>query len=252
MRILWVATKAPWPTVDGGRLVAALTLDALRARGHEITVVAPVDPRESDPVAATAARREGWHGLVLVPTAPASLAWMALRGSLGRLPLTVRRHTLPQVRDAVAHLVEGERFDVAHAEQLQALGPLVEAGRHHLPIVLRAQNVESDLWRSASRTAPVLGCFLRREAKRLAAWEGVHGAASGRDHRPDGVRRRAAGRAVRRSGPRAPRAGAVPLPAAPGGEPPARLARRRAPRQRAAGVRTGKGPAGSSTACGRG
>jgi hypothetical protein len=171
MRILWVATKAPWPPVDGGRLVAALTLDALRAHGYEPTVVAPVHSRESA-LAAAAARRAGWDRLVLVPTAPAPLAWAALRGWLGRLPVTVRRHMLPQVCDAVAHLVENECYDVAHAEQLQALGPLAEAGRRHLPVVLRAQNVESDLWRSASRTAPVLGLFLRREAKRLAAWEG--------------------------------------------------------------------------------
>jgi hypothetical protein len=171
MRILWVATKAPWPAVDGGRLAAAVTLEALRADGHEPTVVAPVHPRESDLVVA-AARRAGWPRLILVPTAPAPLAWAALRGSIGRLPVTVRRHALPKVRHAVAELMERERFDVAHAEQLQALGPLVEAERRHLPIVLRAQNVESDLWRGASRAAPVLGLLLRREARRLAAWEG--------------------------------------------------------------------------------
>jgi polysaccharide biosynthesis protein PslH len=171
MRILWVATKPPWPSLDGGRLVAALTLEALRARGHEPTVVAPVDPREAD-LAATAARREGWHRLVLVPTPPVSLPWMALRGSLGHLPVTVRRHALPKVRDTVAEVVERERFDVAHAEQLQALGQLVEAERRRLPIVLRAQNVESDLWRGSPRAAHLLGPFLRREATRLAAWEG--------------------------------------------------------------------------------
>ena len=171
MRILWVATKAPWPPGDGGRLVAAVTLEALRASGHEPTVVAPADPRESD-IAAAAARREGWKSLVLVPAAPASLPWAALRGSLGRPPVTMRRHALPQVRQAVVGLLDEGRFDLAHAEQLQALGPLVEAERRGLPIVLRAQNVESELWRGASR-APVLGWFLRREAKRLAAWEGA-------------------------------------------------------------------------------
>jgi glycosyltransferase involved in cell wall biosynthesis len=179
MRILWVATKAPWPPADGGRLVAAVTLEALRASGHEPTVVAPVRPRDGD-LAAAAARREGRKSLVLVPTARPSLAWAALRGSLGRLPITIRRHALPEVRRAVVGLLEQERFDLAHAEQLQALGALVEAERRGLPIVLRAQNVESELWRGASRSAPVLGRFLRREAKRLAAWEG------------DGVRRAAA------------------------------------------------------------
>jgi glycosyl transferase family 1/glycosyl transferase family 4 len=179
MRIMWVATKPPWPPVDGGRLVAAVTLEALRASGLEPTVVAPVDPRERD-LAAAAARREGWHGLVLVPSSPASLPWMAVRGSIGRLPVTVRRHALPRVRRAVAGLLASESFDLAHAEQIQALRPLVEAERSSVPIVLRAQNVESELWQGASRTAAVLGWFLRCEAKRLAAWEGemVRGAAA--------------------------------------------------------------------------
>ncbi|HSD65209.1 MAG TPA: glycosyltransferase family 4 protein [Vicinamibacteria bacterium] len=170
MRILWVATKVPWPPVDGGRLVAAVTLEALRAGGHEPTVVAPVDPRQRDRSAA-AARREGWRRVVLVPARPLPSAWAALCGSMGRVPFTVRRRAFPRVRDAVAALLERATFDVAHAEQLQALGSLAEAERRRLPVVLRAQNVESDLWRRASRTAPVLGPLLRREAERLAAWE---------------------------------------------------------------------------------
>ncbi|HSD29040.1 MAG TPA: glycosyltransferase, partial [Vicinamibacteria bacterium] len=171
MRLLWVATKPPWPPLDGGRLVAALTLEALRARGHEATVVARVDPREAD-LAAAAARREGWDGLVLVPIHAVPLPRAALRGSLGRVPLTVTRHALPQLHARVAGLVERERFDVAHAEQLQALGPLAEAERRRVPVVLRAHNVESDLWRAFARTAPLVGPLLRREAARLAAWEG--------------------------------------------------------------------------------
>ncbi len=171
MRVLWVATKPPWPPVDGGRLVAARTLEALRERGHEPTVVAPVDPREAE-MAATAARREGWDDLVLVPAPPVPLLPVALRGALGRLPITVRRHALPGVRARVAGLLQRERFDVAHAEQLQALGQLAEAEGHGVPVVLRAHNVESDLWRESARTVSLVGLLLRREARRLEAWEG--------------------------------------------------------------------------------
>jgi glycosyltransferase involved in cell wall biosynthesis len=171
MRILWVGTKPPWPPVDGGRLVAALTLEALRAAGHEATVVAPVDPREADEAAASA-RREGWEGLVLVPVRPVPLLGAALRGALGGLPITVRRHALAPVRARVADLLEKERFDVAHAEQPQALGQLAGEEPLRLPVVLRAHNVESDLWRALAETTPVAGLLLRREARRLAAWEG--------------------------------------------------------------------------------
>jgi hypothetical protein len=171
MRILWVGTKPPWPPVDGGRLVAALTLEALRAAGHEATVVAPVDPREADEAAASA-RRGDWDRLVLVPGRPLSLPRAALCGTLGGLPITVRRHDLAAVRARVADVLERERFDVAHAEQPQALGLLVAAEPLRLPVVLRAHNVESDLWRALAETARVAGFLLRREARRLAAWEG--------------------------------------------------------------------------------
>jgi Glycosyl transferases group 1/Glycosyltransferase Family 4 len=171
MRILWVATKPPWPSLDGGRLVAALTLEALRAAGHEATVVAPVDPREADEAAACA-RRHDWQRLVLVLARPLSLPGAVLRGPLGGLPITVRRHALAPVRARVADLLETERFDVAHAEQPQALGQLAGAEQRRLPVVLRAHNVESDLWQGFAETTPLVGFLLRREARRLAAWEG--------------------------------------------------------------------------------
>jgi hypothetical protein len=43
VRILWVATKAPRPARDGGRLLLARTVEALAAAGHEVHLVAPAD-----------------------------------------------------------------------------------------------------------------------------------------------------------------------------------------------------------------
>lgn len=171
MRILWIATKAPVPPVDGGRLVAWLTLEALTADGHELTVVSPVDPGPSDR-STTAAVLESVGRGVLVPVRPAGLLAAGLRTLVGATPLTVFRHALPAVRAEVAALLTRERFEVVHAEQPQALAQVVDAERLGVPIVLRAQNVESDLWRGASRTAGILRPLLAREARRLAAFEG--------------------------------------------------------------------------------
>ena len=44
LKILMVATKAPWPPVDGGRVVVLETLKALSSAGHSVTLVTPVDP----------------------------------------------------------------------------------------------------------------------------------------------------------------------------------------------------------------
>jgi hypothetical protein len=151
--------------------VSLLTLEALRARGHELTVVSPVDPALADR-SAIAASLESVGRAVLVPARPAGIVAAALRTALGPTPLTGRRHSLAEVRDEVARLLSREAFDIVHAEQPQALAQVVDATRLGVPVVLRAQNVESDLWRGASRTGGVLRPFLAREARRLAAFEG--------------------------------------------------------------------------------
>src|SRR5262245_51720421 len=51
LRILWVATKVPWPPRDGGRLVVWYTLQAMAEAGHEIALVAPLLPDVTDPAA---------------------------------------------------------------------------------------------------------------------------------------------------------------------------------------------------------
>jgi len=91
------------------------------------------------------------------------------------MPLSVARHSLAAVRREVARLLGAERFDLLHAEQLQALPQVPRAGEAPVPpVVLRAQNVESDLWGAASRRRGGLaGRLLAAEARRLAACEGA-------------------------------------------------------------------------------
>jgi hypothetical protein len=83
--------------------------------------------------------------------------------------VTAARHELPAVRRAVARATAGGAFDVVHAEQAQAMPQALAAG---LPAVLRAQNVESDLWR-AGLGARGWAWLARREAGVLARWEGT-------------------------------------------------------------------------------
>jgi hypothetical protein len=94
----------------------------------------------------------------------------------GGAPLSIARHRLPAVRREVERLLADERFDVVHAEQLQALPqaePANACGSRGIPVVLRAQNVESDLWAETARRGRGLkGWLLRREAAKLAFWEG--------------------------------------------------------------------------------
>jgi hypothetical protein len=173
VRILVVATKAPWPAVDGGRLLLRLTLEALSAAGHRVTLVAPVDPGRFD-LAEVGAALAPLCRPRLVPAKPAgrlaALASSRLHGS----PLSVARHTIPAVAREVDGLLRStaadDAFDLVHVEQLQAM-PQIREGCP-LPLVLRAQNVESDLWGAASRRRGGLGGrWLAAEARRLAAYE---------------------------------------------------------------------------------
>lgn len=166
MRILWVATKPPAPPTDGGRLVALETLRTLTAAGHTITVVAPVAAGTAADARRTADEAE--IALDAVEATPRPWPRAAL-GALARgLPVTIVRHEHAALAARVDTLLAAEPFDVVHAEQLHAFTACAAAARRGVPVVLRAQNVESEVW--AHRAAR--GAAFRIEARRLARFEG--------------------------------------------------------------------------------
>jgi hypothetical protein len=170
LNVLVVATKSPWPPVDGGRLLLLNTLQGLAALGCRPTLVAPVDPG-AFALAEVARELASWCAPALVPAAPLSAVAALLRAA-GR-PLSIARHSLPAVREEVERRLAAGRFDLVHAEQLQALPQAEPAFAYGVPVVLRAQNVESDLWTATARRGRGLrGFFLQGEAGKLAAWEG--------------------------------------------------------------------------------
>lgn len=158
------------PANDGGRLATLLTLAALSRAGVETTMVAPVGS-DSDRRAAEIAL-DGICRPRLVQADPRRPAMSAVRALLGGAPYSIQRHSLEAVRAEVARLVAAERFDCVHCEQVQAFGQAEPVFRAGLPVVLRAQNVESDLWSAVARLRPWLGPWLAREARRLARYEG--------------------------------------------------------------------------------
>lgn len=171
MKLLVLATKAPWPPVDGGRFLLGNTLEALAAAGCRTTLVAPVDPASFD-LARVAEELSAWCVPRLVPAAPARPAAAIVR-SLAGVPVSIARHSLAPVRREVERCLAVERFDLVHAEQLQALPQAEPAFARGLPVVLRAQNVESDLWAATARRRDGLrGRALAVESGRLARWEG--------------------------------------------------------------------------------
>jgi glycosyltransferase involved in cell wall biosynthesis len=171
LKIMIVATKAPWPPVDGGRVVVLETLRALSGAGHEVVLVAPVAPG-ADLEGMSRALRDSCRP-ELVTARPMRARSVMAASLLRRRPVTVVRHQLPEVRQRVADLLAAEPFDVVQAEQLQAVSQAVPASARGIPLIHRAHNVESRLWiYAASFGRPLASRLLRREARQLAAWEG--------------------------------------------------------------------------------
>ncbi len=165
MNILFIATKSPWPAVDGGRLLVGSTLAELTAQGHRVTLVAPATG-----AAENAAPPRGCTARLL-PGGPRPLVVSLITSQLRRQPLSIVRHSLPAVRREVARLLDGGGFNVVHAEQLQALAQAEPALARGVPVVLRAQNVESDLWAATARARRFLGLAAWHEARRMARAE---------------------------------------------------------------------------------
>jgi glycosyltransferase involved in cell wall biosynthesis len=163
-----VATKTPWPPVDGGRLLLWETLGALAAAGHAVSLVAPA-PASGTAAAQSALAPRCRPFLVPPRRRPALVDGLVAR--LRRRPFTIVRHTRPEIAAEVERRLGAQPFDVAVAEQLQALSQLGPARRRGVPIVLRQQNVESDLWAGAAARGGRRAAWLRGEARRLVAWE---------------------------------------------------------------------------------
>lgn len=144
----------------------ARTLEGLAQAGHAVTLVAPAlsaAPAGAVPEGCTAR---------LVPARPRSMPLALAAAALRGRAVSVARHTLAAVRREVARSLAAEAFDVVHAEQLQALAQAEPAYARGVPVVLRAQNVESDLWAGAARAAGLFGVLAGLEGRRLARAEG--------------------------------------------------------------------------------
>ena len=167
MHILWLATKAPWPPVDGGRLLMASTLQELARLGRQVTVVAPMRPGDPEPQVPDGIEFRP------VPEAFRSKVTDLLASWTRGRPFSMARHTSPGMRRLVEALWDSGDFDLVHVEQVQALDNVSAAlWRRQVPVLLRAQNVESDLWRALARLRGFVRPLLDFEGRLLAAYEG--------------------------------------------------------------------------------
>ena len=144
------------------------TIVQLAAQGHRITFVAPdlsLDHREGEDQLSR--HCEAVH---LISAQAGSRAPSLIKAVLTERPVSIIRHSHGAVRNFVARAVWSETYDVVHAEQVHTMVNLPRPGSLP-PVVLRAQNVESQLWRMVARIKPRMAWLARREARRMSAYE---------------------------------------------------------------------------------
>ncbi|MDA8017641.1 MAG: glycosyltransferase [Thermoanaerobaculia bacterium] len=173
MKILWVATKAPWPPVDGGRLLLWNTLAALRQAGDEVTLVAPY-LQQPDRLTSCETQLRTVCRPELVPSRLRSSGLDLALSMATRRPWTLVRHRNVKVLRRVSAELADVEYDVVVAEQVQALSQIPQSSEGP-PVVLRAQNVESDLWQALAAApggSAAVRWGLRHQSRCLAHFEG--------------------------------------------------------------------------------
>jgi len=167
LRILFVATKPPYPPSDGGKLLMWNTPKDLAARGHDITFVAPRLGKMSPGVVEEISKHCRPR---LVGCRPGQLLPSLVKAQFSRRPMSILRHSHPALRQTVHEELAQGSFDVVHVEQVQSFSNLPN-GSSRTPVVFRAQNVESNLWRMVAGVRPKVSWIARREARKMAVIE---------------------------------------------------------------------------------
>jgi hypothetical protein len=192
MRILLVATKPPWPLIDGGRVLLWHTMAGLVRHGAEITLVAPLDPASDGDAVGRELRTLCRPELVRHPQRTRVKAFA--HALWGDAPVSIALHRFAAMRERVAALLAAEAFDLVHAEQLRAAAlrgrrPVAALGNSARAAI--AKRGEQSVARARCRPA---GATPAHPARGAAAQRvgGAGGAALERDDCTDPERRREA------------------------------------------------------------
>jgi glycosyltransferase involved in cell wall biosynthesis len=154
MRILWVKVGGVWPLNAGGRIRSFHTIRELSER-HSISVLtthAPdVDPRDLLDKLPHAERLTSLPHAPPKRTSPKFALGLA-RSWLSPLPVDLWRWRVPELRAAAGIALASGEFDLCIADFLSAVPNLPSPPP--VPVILFEHNVEHQIWRRLSKSAP--------------------------------------------------------------------------------------------------
>jgi glycosyltransferase involved in cell wall biosynthesis len=174
MRILQVAKKVPWPARDG-ESIAILNLTRGFARaGHEVTVLAMNTPKHRfDPGYLPDEVRDA-ADVFTVDVDTSVRPVPALLNLLTRSSYNLERFFSRDFQEGLRRLLREREFDLIQLEGLY-LAPYHRTIRSvtRAPIVLRAHNVEFEIWEklASGERHPLKRAYFRLLARRLRRFE---------------------------------------------------------------------------------
>ncbi|MGE0451385.1 MAG: glycosyltransferase [Vicinamibacterales bacterium] len=185
-RVLVVCSKPPFPSVDGGTRAIAELVAGLAGQGHAVHVLALATRKHPDlrgvPPAGVV------QETIAVDDARAlsglSSLWPSRAHPGSELPFSVARFLSPRFARRLGQLLEEEAPDVVQFEGLHVAPYQRLAHDAGARVVVRAHNVDADLWRQRARTSRwPLSSWLGMQAERVERlevgyWRSAHAVAA--------------------------------------------------------------------------
>jgi glycosyltransferase involved in cell wall biosynthesis len=170
VKILWLSPTFLHPTTRGGQIRTLGTLRQLHRR-HEIHYVGLYDGRSAEAVQRSSEYCSQVYPIPhsLTPRTSPRFWWEVAGGLFSRTPALLARKRSPLMRERVAEVLRGQRFDRVVCDFLTPTINLPAA----VPYVVFQHNVETMIWRRYAEQAsdPVRRAYFRLQARRLFAYE---------------------------------------------------------------------------------
>jgi glycosyltransferase involved in cell wall biosynthesis len=168
MKILILASKIPWPLVDGGRIATYEPMRHLTAHGHRIGFLGFGPQSAADELRVRASL---FFSRAIQHNTQTDILSAAL-SLFSPLPYTAGKYRAEAMTAAMREAFQEERFDLVQVEGTQMAHYLGEAQRRGVPTVLRLHNVEADLAARYARTVQgPLRWFVAEQARRMRRFE---------------------------------------------------------------------------------
>ncbi len=170
MNILQITSRIPFPLNDGGNIATYNVTAFLNKFGHKVTMAALNTSKHYQNPAVVANVAEVFATDIDTTVTIAGL----IKGFFGKLPYNVSRFWSTEFQEQLAQILQQKNFDIIQLEGVyMAIYLPVLRQYSKAKIVLRAHNVEHQIWQRLSENEPALHkrFYMRYLARKVKKFE---------------------------------------------------------------------------------